>query len=795
MKAAIQSGLWSSAATWGTITNTPTLHATTNIIITNTDKFTDVFTAPSTSDFCKGVIFYCVDDGVADWTATLQEYNGSTWSDVASASITAANRTDNFYVRFSLATPYQFTTTSAGYYRWKLRTATVSAGDAAADSGGTLIGFFNIDSRTGVPGAEGVFVIGENNTTPIVVTGDGTQSVGAGVRTNVAVIVATRNFASNAIYVGHGGIIDADTASPVDFTIDGDVAVGKNGAFFDDVTPYTNNITIKFVEDTGGDFGLRVFLGGKCRPHGTVVEANLKAKLISGVGTTADPLILDRAVDWPVGTELAITATSDNSTNYNEVEKRFVITKNSSTSYVLSATSGGAEAAFTYTHNTNAWILNVTRNIIFTTTHATNGWYAYNQSTVAGDFNLVGVRCEKTGANPGLGDKEGIKSEADTQFLGFDNSVIYNHQNYGVLLSALKDPMTFNNVFCVFGNSTLSGYAFSFQVSANNKILNDCFFVGNQRYGLNASSYNLEINRCVSNANGASSASTVGGVAMTSTAGNITFNDCEINCNRQQGLYVSAAQNIVFNNCSVGSRGNNEIDMELLPDVVDTMYFNNCGFGNNILGTAYLLLTAGSKIAFHNINNVAGAHFVYTPEGVYQSTGAGLTDTNVRTAGTKNLRLAPANTTGISWSFKVLARPGQALSVPVFIKKNTAFSTDEVTVTLQLPGESTAIDTQTATNDLETYKSITVTGEYTGTEYALATVTITAKSATAGAYIYIADIMNGTNDITNMNTFDNALPLEIMPEQVGDSVAIANAVVAAMDSDSVKLKSISGEVI
>jgi hypothetical protein len=65
-----------------------------------------------------------------------------------------------------------------------------------------------------------------------------------------------------------------------------------------------------------------------------------------------------------------------------------------------------------------------------------------------------------------------------------------------------------------------------------------------------------------------------------------------------------------------------------------------------------------------------------------------------------------------------------------------------------------------------------VYANYTGTVNGLATVRITAKSATSNAYIYVADLFNGTNDITNLKTWYNALPASIMYEQLGDAAAV-----------------------
>jgi hypothetical protein len=52
-----------------------------------------------------------------------------------------------------------------------------------------------------------------------------------------------------------------------------------------------------------------------------------KTKYASGTGIAADPLIVADGVNWDVGDEILVTATSNNATNYNETDARFIITK------------------------------------------------------------------------------------------------------------------------------------------------------------------------------------------------------------------------------------------------------------------------------------------------------------------------------------------------------------------------------------------------------------------------------------------------------------------------------------
>jgi hypothetical protein len=80
----------SSTTLWDTVTNVPTLHASTNVTINNagTPSFTAGYTAPNTVNTATGVLVYINARGTAGTlTVTLQE---STVDTAATASIAPA---------------------------------------------------------------------------------------------------------------------------------------------------------------------------------------------------------------------------------------------------------------------------------------------------------------------------------------------------------------------------------------------------------------------------------------------------------------------------------------------------------------------------------------------------------------------------------------------------------------------------------------------------------------------------------------------------------------------------------
>src|SRR3990167_8949201 len=142
IRAPIASGNWSAAATWGQLSNTPTLHATTNISCTAaTNFYSAVFTAPSVADASLGVwIFNVTGSTTATVTIALQEFSGAVWADVVSvARVSNAAFKANHWYYYEFAAPYTYTTTTAGYYRIRLQSSATQ--NMAANSSGTTFVF------------------------------------------------------------------------------------------------------------------------------------------------------------------------------------------------------------------------------------------------------------------------------------------------------------------------------------------------------------------------------------------------------------------------------------------------------------------------------------------------------------------------------------------------------------------------------------------------------------------------------------------------------------------------------
>lgn len=776
-KVAAATGNWSTAATWNSVTNTPTLHASTNITISTSNLFTATFTAPNLVNACTGVLLYLPAVGSGGTvTVTLQE---STVDTAAARSIAVTSLVAATWVYFRFATPYVFTTIAAGAYRFKIVNAgAAGTTTAAADSGAANIAYLATDDRTGVPGTtDDVWICGQNQATAITVTMDGTQTIGSKTDTALAV----QRTLGNAISINNLGVLAWDTATDATLTCGGNIICNNGGGDLQMGTvatpmPSARIAKLRFDMATSGNHGLRVFPTGKLTLQGTPKSSTSlwKAKLVSGVGTAASPLVVDAAVDWSVGDEIAISATSANATNYNETEYRYIITKNSATSYVLSTTSGGVEAAFSFTHSTDAWVINIQRNVLIDSTDTTKAFYIFVGSSADGNVDVDWARFETIGVN--ATSKNGFTISTFSGTIGFgdvDYSVFYRYYT-GLLLTATRSILSFTGIVSVNQASGGANGGIQTETNAHRKTFTDCFTLGAQQRGFSfTSTFDIQMTRCYAIAcniaNGALSAGiTVG------TSGSIVANDCETHACRRFGVLVAGASDVTFNALLCGTKGiNTSVDVSSTSDVYNKVLFINSSFGSATLMSNYLAMLAGSEVSFHAYNGNSNNHIWYTNTGEARSTGAGLTDTTTRTVGSLALRIASEDsTTGFFWESLIGISANSAASIFGFIQKNAAFGTDVCTVELFLPGSTVADASQTMGNTTGTWLVFTLAASYTGSVAAFARVRITARTTTASAYCYVADLYNGTNVLTSFKAWNEGKPSPVFTDLLGDPASV-----------------------
>lgn len=775
-KVAVATGAYSAAATWNSVTNTPTLHASTNITLNSTTGiFTATFTAPNTINACVGMLMHVTTLPVnATYVVTLQE-SGVDTAAVASILASAFPAAGN-WIFFKFPTPYVFTTTGAGAYRFKITRASATTNAAvAADSGGSLPAYLAVDDRTGVPAAtDDAWIVTPNGTGTVSVTLDGTQTIGGGGNTTGL----SRRSITNAVTLGPGSLLSWDIAASATLTSKGNITVSGGGELRIGTvaTPYPTAFVaaLNFNENgVSGNYGLETYLNGKLTAQGVAKSSTSlwKTTFVSGLGTAASPLVVADTVDWSVGDEILVTASSGSATNYNETESRFIITKNSATSYVVSSTAGGAETALSFTH-TSAYVLNVQRNVIIQSTTITHAWYYYNENTVAGDTNVDWARIETCGAS-GVNLKQGFAvAGVPNATANIDYSVIYRSLSRGLELAQSAATIAFTGVICYL-TAGPSGSG-TFYVDTANKTFIDCFAISINRigfYGRRSATYT----RCVAigcNISGSALATnTTGGFQFQSSG--FVLTDCEAHCNRNMGITLNGTAKSIFNNFLCGTKGTNVVDINCISDTFNDLTFINSTFGSATFVHNYLGQIIGSEVRFQKLNNTENNHIWYTATGIARNSGAGLVDTTTKTVGNFAVRLAPEEaTTGFVWEFLIGISANSAASVFGFIQKNAAFGSDLCTVELFLPGSTVADASQTMGNTTGSWLVFSMAAAYTGSVAAFARVRITAKTTTAAAYIYVADLYNGTNVLTSFKAWNDGKPSPVFTDLLGDPASV-----------------------
>jgi len=396
-------GNWSTVGTWSTGTNTPTNHASTRITI-DSAKYTDTFTAPSTSDDCLGVIINisALATSGYSYVVTLQE-NGS--DTAATKTIAIADLAlGAYFVKFT--TPYTFTSTTAGYYRFKIDRSGTGAGTltTVSNSAGTLVAFQAVDDRT--PAAapttgDDVWVVGANESGTVSVIVDGTQLVGSGTDTT-----RSQYYMNQACYIGRGGLLTWDTSASATLTCKGHIyVIGKSTHKAElrigtSSVAYPTAYTAKLRFDCYGT-NYRASLGssngGRIQLHGAA-KTYYKTKFASGAGTVADPMVVADAVDWTNGDEIVIGSTSQAvqyAVGTEPEDEHMVITKVDASTYSLVSVNklfnagfeGASFASWTQSAGTGAIAIetsavNSGAKAAKLTSGATSNTYIYQDITV-----------------------------------------------------------------------------------------------------------------------------------------------------------------------------------------------------------------------------------------------------------------------------------------------------------------------------------------------------------------------------------------------------------------------------
>lgn len=694
------------------------------------------------------------------------------------------------YVRY--ATPYQFATLTASAYTVRVRNSVNTSGYGQLRTAAANLWFmFTYDTATTIGATDDVWVAGfhDSGLTTKTLTISGTSN-SWGSATATALGGATVSMGA-AVTIGTGGTFKFDTSASTTLTLNGSVWVNSPTAVFDMRGSATKSIinTLIFSMAANGDQGLHSATqtaGGQILTTGATY--NIYTTYASGLGTAASPMITNIAWDADVGDEIVIGGGSD----YTKNETKYIKTRNSSTSFVLCNTPGGAESALANTHAAGSHIANLTRNVIIKPSNTSRGWYSYHYSSTDSNFNYT--RMEYSDCSSGRAVAPSVNSLSS-----FDGVVFYNNSISGRTTLVVRGndatPQTHNGIilYNTQGGNFTAQSGIGFQTTSN-KTLTNCFqfnapgstsSCGFISLGVSSTSNTFE--NCHSY--GGNAGNSVIGYAIGIFSSNAnTFNNCSINGARRNAVYFSTASGNTFNNCNFGTIASNTIDIFTVSSSLNQAYFNASSFGSATLISNYLNQLDTSLIKFQDMDGNTSKHRWYTNYGSWWSAGSGLTDTTVRTASSLALVSKPENaSTGSSWVFKVPANPTSQVGIFGYVYRNSTFSSGTLKVELFLPGTlltGTPDATYTFPTTTSSWLPFNISAYYSGSVARYAQVRITGVTATSGAYFFIDDLYDaGTgNKVAGLDLWDEGQPSQIMVQS--DFSVVPSAVWGYSDSNT-----------
>lgn len=739
--------------------------------------------------------------GVWICISVLPSNAGNITAEIMESGVSKATATINLadaqlgmnYFRF--ATPYQFATLTASAYTCRLKNTVGSSGSVRTAASGLWFQF-TYDTAGALGASDDLWVGGFNDggltTKTLTVTGTA-NTFGSKATTAIGSTVLTMGA---ALTIGSGGTYKHDTAANCTTTLKGSAWVTAGG-ILDIRGSATKSIVSTFIIDStaNGDQGIFTATGttgGQVLTTGATYDQY--TRYASGTGTAADPLIVSVAWDAAVNDEIVIPGVA-----YNTNQVRFIKTRNSSTSFVLSATAGGAESAITNTPAVGSYIANLTRNVIIKPVTTTLGYYINNSGNTAGNFNYTRFEYSDNTSGKAITLSSSVTGGATSSFdgiVGYQTSITGGRA--WLLMSGTGDPSTSTTThtgitaYNTAGTNYAGQSGVGFSTTANKTVnyllhYNGPSTVAGAMLSVNLSSTGNVFNNCHSyGANGLASP-TGYAVGIFSSSSN-TFNNCTINACRTNAVYFSTGTGNVFNTCNFGTTATNTIDILCTSSTLNQALFSNCSFGSATLISGYLTQLDTSSINFQDMDGNTSKHRWYTNKGSWWSAGAGLTNTTVRTASSLSLMGAPENnSTGSSWTFKIPANPTSAVGIFGYIYRNATFSSGTLKAELFLPGTlltATPDATYTFATTTLSWLPFNINAYYSGAVARYATVRITGITSTAGAYFFIDDLYDaGTgNKVAGLDLWDEGQPSQIMVQS--DFSVIPSAVWGYSDANT-----------
>lgn len=777
------------------------MHASSNVSVTTSGVTSAGVTAPNLVNQATGVIIYLNSlPSSGNFTVELMESAVSK----ASATINNADMQLGYnYVRFGTA--YTFATLTASAYTVKVTNTAANSGTIVQATSGL---WFEItyDSTSSPTTSDDVIGAGWHaaglTAKQWSVTGTAT-SFGAGTIKNLGSSV-TRTMQAG-LMIGNGFTYKHDTTADCTTEIRGAIFVTKGGHF--DISANTTDIEIvsKLIINSdvaNGDYGFNLPPSFQGKLTTTGMTVNHRAKYASGTGTAANPIVTATAHGLKVNDELIIPGLT-----YNGNQQRWVIGTPNPNELVVSSSLGGAESAITNTPAVGTWIGNLTRNSIVASKTNTRGYYLYNNAASGEACNFDYTRWEY--ASCASGPNLQFVASASTVIAHSMNGMVgYNNAANGRTSWTVVGTVTQNIDDCILYETLGSNYVGQSGLGlqgCSNKTVNRLMHYAAPSstsncagLSLTSSSTNNTINDSHFYGATANNGSLGYAIGIITSHGN-TFNDCTVNNSRVRAVYGTDGFENTFNRCEFGTVGTNVQDIFIASSSLATQLYNGCSFGSATRLANVENCLIGTDIAFQDINEDQSDHGWETPYAQFDSSGTGLTDTTTRTVGSLALAIKPRNSTiGGQMTFKIPANPTSNVQIYGYIYRNATFASGDIIIELFLPGTlltDTPDDTFTMPTTTGSWELWTLNAYYSGSVARYATVRITAKTATAGAYCFLDDIYDAqtNNKVAGMDLWDVghispimlALDLSALPEQTRVAVWSDNSTYASGEKGKV----------
>ena len=772
--ASIKTGVWSDPTTWGKATalGTPS-NSTTGWLTSTNPGITATFTAPSTSDYAIGVVMSVpFITGFVDSTLELQEYNGATWSTVATGTVNDYQGTmyPSYLLRLDLDTNYQFTTTAANSYRWRMYNMTGGNRFRAYQGGGGTYNpyCYTIDSRSGIPGdGDHALMLGAFNRQHEVTIDAGTWTVGDyGTQNITPGVLKPTEFFECAIMQNYGCVVKFDTTGTIDFTCKGFWYMEQNRLLYGTSSvPGTNSVTLKLANDstTLARFGIALYYNAGIEIYST--EPTMGKYYTSGNGSTGTPLT-GIPSDWQVGDRIVIGGAV-----YTDMDRKFIKSKPSSTTAVLSDTAGGAESPLAYTHNSASYMTKTNRNFVIQSQNYTTTFGRIN--TVYTTYTLASLAIPTSVTKfTGVEFKNTITA-FNSGRITYMSGNAYSYLQAGPFnwsgAGGVGLGEFYNTVFEADVSYTATGYMLGPTTAWTGVTMDGLVIMKYNYMGLYIQSSACTYKNVVlrgGTGNNTTSAGVLLGAASTNTFENLDY------AARPAAVtyYSGGLSGNKFINCKLNGVSNSIV---FNPSTYVNDYYENCRIPTPI--GSMIATQPGSRIVFDTFNQTLNDNRFYTAYGSVVSTGAGLADTTVKTAGNFSRKLTPTNIEGITETFRILS-PVSGISSTYFAAKRTSDFVGTVKFELFLPNTDSSANTITWTSGsvtADTWIPVSLTADTINVIPRYAEVRITAKG-TAGS-VYFTDIYNGSTAETGLRLFYEGRLQAITPTVV-DIPGIVNAV-------------------